>query len=97
LSLREVRAALQISPYNRTYLRLLLPAAASVAAVLGIRALSASVHPEWIAIAAGLVAAYAAFCGLSLLVGLDSDDRMIVNAIQRRLLISVGRPSAFSQ
>ena len=92
LNLREVRAALGISPYNRTYLRLLLPCAASVAAVLGVRLLAAAFHPEWMAIAAALVVAYAVFCGLSLLVGLDDDDRMIVTAIQRRLLGAVGRP-----
>ena len=95
LNLREVRAALQLSPYNRTYLRLLLPCVASIAAALGIRLLTAGFHPEWMAIAAGLSAAYAVFCGLSLLIGLDDDDRMIVTAIQRRLLGAVGRPSSF--
>jgi len=92
LNLREVRAALQLSPYNRTYLRLLLPCAASVAAVLGVRLLTAGFHPEWMTIAAALLVGYAAFCGLALLVGLDDDDRMIVTAIQRRLLGAVGRP-----
>ena len=92
LNLREVRAALGISPYNRTYLRLLLPSAASVAAVLGVRTLGVGFHPEWVAIAAALVVAYAVFCGLSLLVGLDDDDRMIVTAIQRRLMGAMGRP-----
>jgi O-antigen/teichoic acid export membrane protein len=92
LNLREVRAALQISPYNRSYLRLLLPCAASVAAVLGVRLLTAGFHPEWVGVAAQLVVAYAAFCGLALLIGLDDDDRMIVTAIQRRLMGAVGRP-----
>jgi len=91
LNLREVRAALRISPYNRTYLRLLLPAAASAAALLGVRLLTIGFHPEWVAIAAGLVLAYAAFCGLALLIGLDDDDRMIVTAIRRRLLGAVRR------
>ncbi len=91
LNLQEVRAALQISPYNRTYLRLLLPGGASVAAVLGVRYLTAGFHPEWMAIAAALVVSYATFCGLALLVGLDDDDRMIVTAIQHRLMGAVGR------
>ena len=95
LNLREVRAALQLSPYNRTYLRLFLPCTASIVAVLGIRLLTSNLHPEWMAIAAGLIAAYAVFCGLSLLVGLDGDDRMIVTAIHRRLLGAVGRSSSF--
>jgi O-antigen/teichoic acid export membrane protein len=91
LNLREVREALQISPYNRTYLRLILPGAASIAAVFGVRLLTRNFHPEWMAIAAAMIAACIAFCGLSLLVGLDDDDRMIVTAIQRRLLGAVGR------
>jgi O-antigen/teichoic acid export membrane protein len=92
LNLREVRAALQISPYNRSYLRLLLPCGASAAAVLGVHLFTAGFHPEWTAIAAALIVAYTAFCGLALLIGLDDDDRMIVTAIQRRLLGAVGRP-----
>ncbi|MFZ3263883.1 MAG: oligosaccharide flippase family protein [Terriglobales bacterium] len=95
LCLREVQSALQLSPYNRTYLRLLLPGSASLAAVLCLRALGAAFHPEWIPIGVALVIAYVTFCGLSLIVGLDDDDRMIVTAIQRRLLGAVGRnPSA---
>jgi len=97
LSLREVRAALQLSPYNRTYLRLLLPGAASIAVVLGVRSATAVFHPEWAAVALALAAAYATFGGLTLLVGLDDDDRMIVTAIRRRLLGTVGRISTFSQ
>ena len=96
LNLREVRAALQLSPYNRTYWRLVLPCAASIAAVFGVQSVTRGIHPEWAMAAAGLLAAYMVFGGLSLLVGLDDDDRMIVSAIQRRLLGVVGRPSAFS-
>lgn len=95
LNLREVREALQLSPYNRTYLRLLLPGIASIVSAIGVRMLAVGVHPEWVAIAAALIVAYAVFCGLSLLVGLDDDDRMIVTAIRRRLLGAVGRPEAF--
>jgi len=97
LCLREVRAALQLSPYNRTYLRLLLPCIASMAVVLGLRFLAAGVHPEWLSIGAALLVAYATFGGLSLLVGLDDDDRMIISAIQRRLLGAVGRNPSLSQ
>lgn len=96
LYLREVRAVLQLTPYNRTYLRLILPCIASIAVVLSFRFLDAAVHPEWFAIAAALVVAYVTFCGLSLLLGLDNDDRMIVTAIQRRLLGAVGRNSSLS-
>ena len=97
LNLREVRAALQLSPYNRTYLRLLLPSAASVMAVFCVRWVMRGAHPEWATVAAALIAAYTIFGGLSLMTGLDDDDRMIVEAIQRRLLGVVGRSSAFSR
>lgn len=97
LCLREVRAALQLSPYNRTYLRLLLPCLASMAVILCLRLLVTAFRPEWIPIAAALAVAYVTFCGLSLVVGLDDDDRMIVTAIQRRLLGAVGRNPSFSQ
>jgi O-antigen/teichoic acid export membrane protein len=93
LCLKEVRASLQLSPYNRTYLRLLLPGLASIAAILALRLLAQSVHPEWLMIGAALVVAYAIFGGLSLIVGLDDDDRMIVAAVQRRFLDAVGRSS----
>jgi O-antigen/teichoic acid export membrane protein len=97
LYLREVRAALQLSPYNRTYLHLLLPSTASLAVILFLRYFSLSVHPEWLSIVAALAAGYAVFCGLSLMVGLDDDDRMIVGAIQSKLLGAVGRRPTLSQ
>lgn len=85
LSLKEVRIALQISPYNRTYFRLVAPCLASLALILGLRLLVSNIHPEWLMIGAALVAGYAVFCGLSLLIGLDDDDRLVVEAVQRRL------------
>jgi O-antigen/teichoic acid export membrane protein len=97
LCLREVRAALQLSPYNRTYFRLLLPSVLSVAAILALRVFVISVHPEWVMIAAALIAAYLVFGGLSLIVGLDDDDRLIATAIQRRLLGAVGRTTPIPQ
>ncbi len=97
LSLRQVRAALQLSPYNRTYLRLIVPGLASLAAILGLRMLFIGFHPEWIPIGAALIVAYVTFCGLSLIIGLDNDDRMIVAAIQRRLLGALRRNPAVLQ
>jgi len=97
LCLREVRAALQLSPYNRTYFRLLMPCIASMSVILCFRLLVTAIRPEWLSIAAALAVAYVTFCGLSLIVGLDDDDRMIVTAIQRRLLGAVGRAPSLSQ
>ena len=96
LYLRQVRAALQLSPYNRTYLRLLGPGIASLALTVGFRLLvrSLDLHPEWFWIGIALVAAYASFCGLALLAGLESDDKMIVAAIRHRVLGALGRASS---
>jgi hypothetical protein len=67
-----------------------------MAVILGLHFLTASFHPEWLSIGAALVLAYVTFCGLSLLLGLDNDDRTIVTAIQRRLLGAVGRTPSLS-
>jgi O-antigen/teichoic acid export membrane protein len=95
LSLQQVRAALQLSPYNRTYLRLLVPGLVSLTATTGLRMLARSsglsLGPEWLWIGIALVFAYASFCGLALLGGLDDDDKMIVNAIRGRVLGAMGR------
>lgn len=94
--LREVRAALQLSPYNRTYIRLLGPCAASIGVIFGLRFFAAAVHPKWLLILVALVISYATFGGLALVLGLDDDDRIIVGAIQRRLLGAVGRTASVS-
>ena len=95
LYLRQVRAALQLTPYNRTYLRLLGPGLASLAVTAGLRLLVRSsnlhLHPEWLWIGIALVVSYASFCGLALLTGLDDDDKMIVAAIRGRVLGALGR------
>ena len=99
LCLRQVRAALQLSPYNRTYLRLLGPCAVSLAVTAGVRLLirSFDLHPEWFWIGVALVLSYATFCGSVLLVGLDNDDKMIVAAIRSRVLGTMGRMSPLSR
>jgi len=91
LYLRQVRAALQLSPYNRTYLRLLGPGVASLAVIAGFRWSVRPFHPEWLWMGVALLVSYAVFCGLSLLAGLDDDDRMIVEAIRSRMLGALGR------
>ncbi len=93
LNLRQVRAALRLSPYNRTYLRLLGPCFASLAVTAGLRLLfrSSALHPEWLGIGITLVVSYASFCGLALLTGLDDDDKMIVAAIRNRVFGAAGK------
>ncbi|HYU44760.1 MAG TPA: flippase [Terriglobales bacterium] len=93
LYLRQVRAALQLSPYNRTYLHLLAPGIASLALTAGFRLLvrSLDLHPEWFWIGMALAVSYGSFCALAALAGLDSDDRMIVTAVRNRVLGALRR------
>jgi O-antigen/teichoic acid export membrane protein len=91
--LRQVRAALHLSPYNRTYLHLVVPGIASLALTAGFRLLvrSLDLHPEWFWIGMALVVSYASFGALAALAGLDSDDKMIVTAVRNRVLGAWGR------
>jgi O-antigen/teichoic acid export membrane protein len=82
--LREVRRALGLSPYNRSYLRLLPPLAGGLMVLLLLKAKLGAVRPEWIVISAGLLLAYTAFIGVALAVGLDADDRLIARAVWSR-------------
>jgi len=93
LNLRQVRAALRLSPYNLTYLRLLGPCFASFAVTAGCRLLfrSSALHPEWLGIGIALAVSYASFCGFALLMGLDNDDKMIVAAIRNRVFGATGK------
>ena len=89
--LREVRRALNLSPYNRTYLYLILPAAATFGMALTLKLAAAQLQPQWLWIVIALTASYATFAGLSLLFGLDDDDRMILSAVHARIKGAVSR------
>ncbi len=89
-NLIEVRRALALSPYNRSYLKLVLPALASIAIVLAIKSYSAWFQHDWLAIGVALVLSYAVFASLMLMSGLDSDDRLIASAIWSRVYAAVG-------
>jgi hypothetical protein len=91
LYLRQVRAALQLSPYNQTYLHLLGPGIASLAVTAGLRLLVRGLHPEWVWIGGALAASYTTFFALWLLAGLDNDDKMIVAAVRNRVFGAVER------
>lgn len=91
LFLKEVRTALNLWPYNRTYLRLLGPGVISLLAILGLHAVGLAAGHRWSIVVASLVTAYVTFCSLALLFGLDDDDRMIVAAVRQRLQGMLGR------
>jgi len=85
LYLREVKAILGLTPYNRSYVRLFLPVLGSAAIIALVRLEASLFHNAVLAIVAGLALGYLAFIALVLLVGLDEDDRLVAGAIGSRL------------
>jgi O-antigen/teichoic acid export membrane protein len=83
--LREVRESLRMSPYNRSYLRLWLPAGGTIAATLLLRAGLKAVRPEWVVILIGLTVAYVVFTGTAWALCLNTDDELIAKAAWSRL------------
>jgi O-antigen/teichoic acid export membrane protein len=90
-NLRQVRVALQLSPYNRSYIYLLPPTIASLAVALLLQNNSAMFHHDWLKVAVAGVFTYLTFAGFVLTFGLNSDDRLIANAIRRRIRTAIGR------
>ena len=85
LYLREVKARLGMRPYNRSYVRLLLPILGASVMVVLVRLQVHRFHSTIIAILAGLILAYSVFTALVLVVGLDEDDRLVAHAIASKL------------
>jgi O-antigen/teichoic acid export membrane protein len=85
-NLLEVRSTLRLSPYNRSYLRLLLPVLASAAVILGARYGTFDMKKQWVAIVLAALAGYVVFIITALLAGLNDDDRLIIRAVSSKLL-----------
>ncbi|MGH9512481.1 MAG: flippase [Terriglobales bacterium] len=81
----EVRRKLGMSPYNRSYFRLVLPLAGTLGVLLIGHKFMFGFRPEWVLIASALIAGYGIFIGIALSFGLDSDDQMILRAIWLRI------------
>jgi len=81
LNLQQVRTALQLSPYNRSYIHLLAPSVAVVAVTILARKVTTDVGPDWLVVGATGILAYLVFAGIVFAFGLDDDDRLIANAI----------------
>jgi O-antigen/teichoic acid export membrane protein len=84
-NLHEVKKALQLSPYNRSYLHLVPATLAMLAVILGFRRVVVTARWEWLLIVAGALVAYAVFFGVILLYGLDADDRLVKKAMWAKL------------
>lgn len=96
-NLMEVRSALKLSPYNRSYFKLVPPLACALfvtwlASKLSISAsIFLSMKGDLMIIFITLTSAYATFSAVALLMGLDEDDRLIANAVWARVRGAVGQ------
>ncbi|HEV2397053.1 MAG TPA: oligosaccharide flippase family protein [Candidatus Sulfotelmatobacter sp.] len=90
-NLLQVRQALGIFPYNRSYFALAIPAMLAAAIVCAIRLWTSSAVNPWLSIFSALVLSYLAFVGASLKFALDSDDRLIVQSVWYQLRTGFGR------
>ena len=82
-NLFHVRQALAISPYNRSYYSLLLPAGVTAAAVLLLRFFAGTSHGvphAALAIMLALITAYTLFCGLAFAFAMGPDDHLIARS-----------------
>ncbi len=79
-NLAEVRKALRISPYNRSYFALLIPAGLAAVSVALLRMSAPSIIHPWVSILLALAVSYVVFGGSALAFALDPDDRMITRA-----------------
>jgi O-antigen/teichoic acid export membrane protein len=83
-NLFEVRSALKLSPYNRSYVRLLPAIAGALVVTLLVRTGLAG-RTDWIVIVVAGLAAYGTFAAVTFAVGLNADDLLVANAIWARV------------
>jgi len=79
-NLYQVRKALQIFPYNRSYYALLLPAVLSAGAVTLLRVYTHWIGYPWVSVVLALILAYVVFGAVAIAFALDPDDRLIAES-----------------
>jgi O-antigen/teichoic acid export membrane protein len=84
-NLYEVRKALRIFPYNRSYYALLIPTVFTAVAVTVLRFWTAAIVHQWLVILLALALAYAIFGGVASACALDVNDRMIARSAWLKL------------
>jgi O-antigen/teichoic acid export membrane protein len=83
-NLFEVRRTLRLSPYNRGYYKLLIPAGLMMGALALLRVGSSSAGRQWMLLLLALLVSYSVF-GVSLLAfGTVEDDRAVSNNLLNR-------------
>jgi O-antigen/teichoic acid export membrane protein len=84
-NLIAVRRVLRLSPFNRSFSHLLLPACGALFTSLLVRHESRILLRDWVSVLVSLVATYAIFLVTALALGLSPDDRLIAGAIRHRI------------
>ena len=84
-NLLEVRKALGLSPFSRSYMRLLIPAIMSLATTLILKTLLNVFGRYWVATGIALLASYVVFGATVAVTGLDGDDRLVADALLSRI------------
>jgi O-antigen/teichoic acid export membrane protein len=84
-NLAEVRSALGFSPYNRSYVRLLPAGIATVVAELVLKRFGSAHQANLPFIVISVILGYLVFSVSILAFGLDRDDRLIADAVWKRL------------
>jgi O-antigen/teichoic acid export membrane protein len=90
-NLFEVRRVLGLSPFSRSYFRLLIPTIAALLAALVLKFEANIFQRDWFAIAVSLLGSYLVFAGVVAAMGLDEDDRVVGYAMWSRVRRSVPR------
>jgi len=76
-NLLEVRKALRIFPYNRSYLALAIPGLFAIGSAVLVKVSMARTAHSWIGIITALIVSYVVFAVFALKFSLGDDDRMI--------------------
>jgi O-antigen/teichoic acid export membrane protein len=86
-NLIEVRKALKLSPYNRSYLKLLPPIGIALLTTLSVSKIFANMRAEWAGILIALLVGYLGFAVVVFAMGLDADDSLIADAVWARVRV----------
>jgi len=89
--LREVRASLGLSPYNRSYFQLLPAFLAVLIVTLALKMGFAGMRLQWAVALVASVLAYLVFLGIMLSCRLTADDDLIVKAIWSKIAAAFKR------
>ncbi len=82
-ALAEVRKKLRLYPYNRSYLKLVVPLVLMLTALVVERSIWS--HGSWRAAGSALILAYAIFLGTVALEGLEAEDRTLARTAWRKI------------